>query len=264
MNFRKIILSKRLYLAVLAKTLIIFMAVLTISVAIGAWNKIKESKYIGQEIETRNTIMVSDQAEVYAKPDLAIVQFSAVTEAKTVSQAMSQNTAKMNAVISAIKGLGVDEKDLKTTSFNINPLYQYEKETLYGTGKRTLYGYEVNQSLEVKIRDLSKIGQLIEGAAAAGANQVGDLWFTIDKEDELKAQAREEAIKKAKLKAEILAKQLGVKLVRIISFSESGEVPSYYFEKSGYGIGGGAASTPQIETGQNKIEANVAITYEIN
>jgi len=264
MNFRKIIPSKRLYLAVLAKTLIVFMAVLTISVAIGAWNKIKESKYIGQEIETRNTIIVSDQAEVYAKPDLAMVQFSAVTEAKTVSQAMSQNTAKMNAVINAIKGLGVDEKDLKTTSFNINPLYEYENKTLYGTGKRTLYGYEVRQSLEVKIRDLSKIGQLIEQAAVAGANQVGDLWFTIDKEDELKAQAREEAIKKAKQKAELLAEQLGVKLVRIISFSESGVIPSYYLEKGVYGMGGGADSSAQIETGQNKIEASVAITYEIN
>jgi uncharacterized protein YggE len=258
MKFKHIIPSKRLYLAVLAKTLIVFMAVLTISVAIGAWNKIKESRYIGQEIEIRNTITVSDQAEVYAKPDLAMVQFSAVTEAKSVSQAMSQNTAKMNAVIGAVKNFGVDEKDLKTTSFNINPLYEYDK-----NGKRTLYGYEVRQSLEVKIRDLSKIGQLIEQAAAAGANQVGDLWFAIDKEDELKAQAREEAIKKAKQKAELLAEQLGVKLVRIISFSESGGIP-YYYEKSGYGIGGGAEAAPQIETGQNKIEANVAITYEIN
>lgn len=262
---KKIFPSKRRYLAVLVKTLIVFMAVLTISTAIGAWNKIKESKYIGQEIETRNTITVSDQAEVYAKPDLAMVDFSAVTEAKTVSQAMSQNTAKMNAVIAAVKGLGVDEKDLKTTNFNINPLYQYEKETLYGTGKRTLYGYEVRQSLELKIRDLSKIGQMIEQATAAGANQVGDLWFSIDKQDELRAQAREEAIKKAKQKAEVLAKQLGVKLVRIINFNENGETPYYFLKESGYGIGGGGeAVAPEIETGQNKIQANVAITYEIN
>jgi hypothetical protein len=216
---------------------------------------------------TGNTITVSDTGEVYAKPDLALTTFSVITEAKTVAEAMSENTKKMNAVIDFVKGQGVEEKDVKTTSFNVYPRYEYQKvETEiypYPPGKRVLVGYEVTQSLEVKIRDMTKIGDIIEGATEAGANQVGDLQFTIDKQDELKQQARAEAIKKAKEKAEKLAEQLGVKLVRITNFSESGVVPYYFgLEKAAVPSAGGG-ETPQIETGENKIEVTVTITYEI-
>jgi len=242
----------------------VFLVTLIISTAVDILNKIKEGKYIGQEIETRNTITVSDTGEIYAKPDLALTTFSVVTEAKTVGEAMSENTKKMNAVINFVKGEGVEDKDVKTTNFNINPRYEYQKvETEiypYPPGKRVLVGYEITQSLEVKIRDMVKIGDIIQGATEAGANQVGDLQFTIDKKDELKAQARAEAITKAKNKAEALASQLGVHLIRITNFSESSEVPVPYALREAAPAGGG---TPQIETGENKIEVTVTITYEI-
>lgn len=235
----------------------IFLIALIISTGVDIRNKI---------IETKNTISVSETGEIYAKPDLALTTFSVITEAKTVAQAVSENTKKMNAVIDFVKGRGVEEKDLKTTSFNIYPRYEYQKvETEiypYPPGKRVLVGYEVTQSLEVKIRDMEKIGDIIEGATEAGANQVGDLQFTIDKEDELKKEAREQAIEKAKTKAKELVSQLGVKLVRIINFSESSVVPiptPYFLEKAA----GGGAEAPQIETGENKIEVTVTITYEI-
>jgi hypothetical protein len=248
----------------------LFLVVLIVSGAVDIKNKIKEGKYIGQGIEAKNTITISDSGEIYAKPDLALVDFSVVTEAKAVSKALSDNTEKMNAVINFIKGESVDAKDLKTTSFNIYPQYEWYKETsceVYPCpeGKRVLVGYEVTQQLEVKIRDLLKIGEIIEGATAAGANQVGNLYFTIDKEEDLKKQARDEAIKKAKAKAQELADQLGVKLVRITNFSESGifPVPSPYYKGEALGLGGGS-ETPQIETGENKIEVTVSITYEID
>lgn len=255
---------------VFAVVLILFLAALTVSVSVGILNKLKESKYIGREVEVQNTITVSDSGEVYAKPDLALVALSVVTEAKEVSEAISENSEKMNAVIAFVKGQGVEDKDLKTTNFNISPRYEWYQETtcLYPpcpSGKRVLVGYEVTQSLEVKIRDMAKIGDILEGATKEGVNQVGDLYFTIDKEDELKSQARKEAIEKTKTKAEELAGQLGVKLVRIINFSESGVWPvyaPYALEKAAAGLGGGEA--PQIETGENKIEVTVTITYEIN
>lgn len=238
-------------------TLIVFLAVLTISTAVSVQNKIKEGRYIGQEIETKNTITVSDQAEVYAQPDLALAIFSVKTEKKTVTQAMTENTEKMNEIIDFIKETGVEEKDLKTTTFNIYPRYDYVR------GIRILVGYEVTQSLQTKIRNLEKIGQIIQGATDAGANQVGDLQFTIDQPDEFKKQAREEAIKKAKDRAEEIADQLGINLVRITNFSESGQLPRYdYALKETTGLGGGAV--PQIEIGENKIEVTVSITYEIN
>jgi uncharacterized protein YggE len=249
----------------------IFAILLLISLivwfSVDVCNKIKEGRYIGQEIEAKNTITVSDKGEIYAKPDLALANFSVISEAKQVAEAMSENTKKMNAVIDFIKGKGVEEKDLKTVRFNLYPRYEWlEKEACLPPcpqGKRVLVGYEVEQTLEVKIRDLSKIGEIIEGATEAGANQVGDLQFTIDKQDELKKQARELAIEKAKNKAKELASQLGVKLVRITNFTESSAVPipySYSLEKAA-GLGG--EEIPQIEKGENKIEVSVSITYEI-
>ena len=249
--------------------LLIFSLIVWIGVDIS--NKLKEGRYIGRDIELRNTIMVSGTGEIYAKPDLALTTFSVVTEKKTVAEAMQENTKKMNAIIDFIKEQGVEKKDLKTTTFNIYPRYEwYEKGTscIYPcpSGKRVLVGYEVDQSLQVKIRDLGKIGDIIQGATEKGANDVGDLQFTIDNQDELKKQARKEAIEEAEAKAKELASQLGIDLVRIINFNESGVVPfPYYSVEKMTGLGGGEeVSVPQIETGENKIEVTVTITYEIN
>lgn len=246
---------------------VLFLAVLIVWFGVGVLNKIKEGRYIGQQYEVK-TITVSATGEIYTAPDLAIVDLSVVTEAKTVAEAMSENTKKMNTIIDAAKKQGVEDKDLKTTNFYISPRYEWyqEEKCLYPpcpSGKRVLVGYEITQTLQVKIRDLTKIGAILQGATDAGANQVGDLQLTNDKQDELKKQARDEAIQKAKTKAQDLAEQLGVKLVRITNFNESGVVPTpiYMMEKA---VGMGGAEAPQIQTGQNKIEVTVSITYEIN
>jgi len=265
-NFKNLREKNKILFTGLLIILAVFLLALTVSTIVGIQNKIKEGKYIGQEIETKNTITVSDKGEVYAKPDLALTDFSVITEKKTVAEAMSENAEKMNAVIDFIKEQGVEDKDLKTVNFNIYPRYEwYDTIQFYPQGKRVLVGYEVQQSLEVKIRDMEKIGDIIQGATDAGANQVGDLQFTIDNPDELKKQARGQAIEKAKNKAEELASQLGVKLVRITNFSESGVIPYYYGFEKAVGMGGGEeAPAPEIETGENKIEITVSITYEIN
>jgi len=265
-NFKNLREKNKILFTGLLIILAVFLLALTVSTIVGIQNKIKEGKYIGQEIETKNTITVSDKGEVYAKPDLAITTFSVVIEKKTVAEAMKENAKKMNAVIDSVKEQGVEDKDLKTVNFNIYPRYEwYDTIQFYPQGKRVLVGYEVHQSLQVKIRDMEKIGDIIQGAADAGANQIGDLQFTIDNEDELKKQARGQAIEKAKNKAEELASQLGVKLVRITNFSESGVIPYYYGFEKAVGMGGGEeAPAPEIETGENKIEITVSITYEIN
>lgn len=263
-NFRA--RNKNLFVGLIA-VLTVFLAVLVISTGVDIQNKIKQGKYIGKEIETKNTITVSATSEVYAKPDLGLISFSVTNEAKTVAAAINENTKKMNAVIESMKAQGIETKDLKTTNFNIYPRYEWQRVGIppYPEGKRVLVGYEVSQSLEVKIRDMAKIGDVIQAATDAGANQVGNLQFTIDNEDELKKQARGQAIDEAKTKAQELATQLGVKLVRIVNFSESGEtppIPRFYGLEEGIGMGGEEA--PQIETGENKITVTVSITYEIN
>jgi len=219
--------------------------------------------------ESENVITVSATSEVYAKPDLALSVFSVLSEAKTVAEALEDNTTKMNAIIAFVKGQGVEEKDIKTTNFNVSPRYEwYESRSCTSSycpsGERVLIGYEVSQSLQVKIRDLAKVGDIIEGAAEAGANQIGELQFTIDNEDLLKEEARGKAIEEAKAKADSLADQLGIRLIKITHFSESGETPTYYpsYAKSeALGMGGGADVS--IETGENKISVTVTLTYQI-
>jgi hypothetical protein len=258
--------KKKKIIRIFLPALIIFLLLAGFNYLTKAITEIKSWENISQN---NRSVSFTETGEIYAKPDLAIVSFSVVVEKKTVAEAMAENTKKMNAVINSVKSQGVEEKDLKTTSFNIYPRYEYPRTQTeiypYPSGQRVLVGYEVSQRLEVKIRDLAKIGQIIEGATKAGANEVGDLIFTIDKEDELKAQAREQAINKAKAKAKELSQQLGVKLVKIINFSESGNFPIYDYAKSSLGIGGGeAVPAPQIQTGENKITVTVTITYEID
>lgn len=249
---------KKNIITILTITATVFLIFLIVWVGIDIQNKIEKSE---------NTITVSATGEVYAKPDLALTTFSVITEAKTVDEAINQNTTKMNMIIDSVKNQGVEEKDLKTTSFNVYPRYEYRKvETEiypYPPGKRVLVGYEVRQSLQVKIRDMEKIGDIIEQATQSGANQVGNLQFTIDKKDEFKAQARAQAIEKAKNKAKELASQLEIKLVRISNFQESGTIPSYYGLEKIMSSGVSEEAAPQIETGENKIEITVTITYEI-
>ncbi|MFH1509565.1 MAG: SIMPL domain-containing protein [Candidatus Nealsonbacteria bacterium] len=231
----------------------LLLLTLVVSTVIGIGDKLAK---------TENMITVSGVGEIYAKPDLAITYFSVTKEAKTVAEALSSNTKSMNAVIQAIKDQGVEDKDLKTTNFNIYPRYEWTDKTssIYPNGQRELVGYEVSQTLEVKIRNLEKTADILQAGVDSGSNQVGNLQFTIENSDDLKAEAREIAIDEAKSKAKVLAKQLGVRLAGVASFSESGDGIIYFDTRMEATSGG---STPQIETGENKIESRVSITYKI-
>ncbi len=243
---------------VLAVILGLFIITLIISTVIDMRDKMKTSE---------NTITVSDSGVIYAKPDLGLITVAVVTEARIVTEAMTENTKRMNTIISGLKEQGVEEKDLQTISFNIQPRYEWrEASHLHPQGQRVLVGYEVIQNLQVKIRNLEKIGSLIQIATDGGANQISDLQLTIDNPDALRAKAREKAINEAKNKAEELAKQLGVRLVRISSFSESGVTPFYVQDSRKEAapmveIMGG--EVVQIEGGENRIEVTVHLTYQI-
>jgi len=236
-----------------AAFLILFLGALTI-------NEIKEGRYIGQESQYKNTIFVSGQGKVLAKPDIGQVVLSVISQATTAAAAQKSNTEKMNKVTKAMKDLGIKEEDLKTASYIIAPRYQYI------SGRSNIIGYEVTQGLEVKIRELDKVGEILGQTASAGANQVGSLTFTFDDPEKLKSEARQEAIDNAKAKAKDLAKSLGVSLGKVTSFNESTSDDStpvpMYSSKEALGMGGGTAA-PDIQTGQNEIQIDVSIAYEI-
>jgi hypothetical protein len=169
-----------------------------------------------------------------------------------------------------LKDSGIDEKDIKTGGYNLYPEYEYHQIECFAypcpTGKSVLSGYTVSHNISLNIRDIDKVGEVLNSLGELGATNVSGVNFSIDKEDDLKAEAREIAIEKAKEKAEALADNLDVKLVRIISYYESG-VPVYAYDISAskaeeYGIGGGRV-TPEIPTGESKLVSTVNITYEI-
>jgi hypothetical protein len=250
---------------VVAVILSIFLVAATIFVLADTLNKLKQT----ERLEPTNTFSVTETGEIYAKPDLAEISFTVLTEAKTVADALNENVAKMNKVINFVKSQGVDEKDIKTTNFSIYPRYEYiyaEPEIYpYPPGKQVLAGYNVNQQIDVKIRNLNKVGDIIQGASDNGANQTGSLQFTIDNQDQVKVQARALAIEKVKNKAKELSSQVGIKLGKITNFSENIYSPWYYGDSLREASGlGGSVPAPQIQTGENKVSVTVTITYEID
>jgi len=208
-------------------------------------------------------ISVSGTGEVYVTPDVGSITISVKTENKDVSVASEENSSKMNDVIEYIKSEGVESKDIKTTGYNISPRYEWNNDT----GKRILAGYEVSQSATIKIRDLSKIGSIISNATIKGANDISSLSFIVDNDEEAKAEAKELAIKDAKEKAKELERLLGIRMVKIVSYSEYSNdyVPrAVYNESISYAKQLDSASfVPTIEAGENKITSTVTITYSI-
>lgn len=266
-NSGKSISEWRSKLAPLLGTLTIFLMVATAVTAVEFFNRLKENRYIGRDLEFRNEITVTGQAEEFIQPDLALINLGVKNEAQTVEEAMSENTQRMNRVIEVLKTeLGLSENNLKTTQFNLSPRYEWRETRDNDSKERVLVGYEVNQSLQVKIREFDKISQVIQQASLLGANQVGELVFTLEDETLVKEVIRAEAITQAQDKAKALAQQLGVQLVRVTSFREdlpvipwaraTGDVAYYDSEES--------VPAPSIQPGENKVEVSVSITYEIN
>lgn len=229
-------------------------------------------RFVGAGIAPGNTITVSGYGESYSTPDIATFSFSVVSEKSTVAAAQDDATAKANATLAYLKSAGVAEKDIQTSGYSINPQYDYVQTVCSGGycpgGKQVLRGYEVRQTTTVKVRDTAKAGDLLAGVGDKGATEVSGLQFTFDDPQQGQLEARGKAIADAKDKVDELAKQLGVSIVRVVSFNESsGGYPTPY----AYGRGGvanmamdsKAEVAPQISVGQNQVSSSVSVTYEI-
>lgn len=215
-------------------------------------------------INNQDRFSVTGSGTVYAKADIANLEVGLSTGAKkTAAEATIDSTKKMNEIIGELNGLGIEEKDIKTSNYNLRPVYNYTNNK-----GQELIGYEVTQNVSLKIRDLSKIGDVIAKTTEKGANQIGNINFTIDDEYELKNQARELAIEKAKEKAILIAEQSGMKLGDIKgvyeSYNDYQPIMAYSNAKMEMGMGGAAdLAAPTIQAGQNEVRVEVTLTYEI-
>jgi len=232
---------------------------------------VDEAKKIGQNDNPYyNSISVDGTGEVVALPDVASFNFSVNETSESVDSAQKLATEKNNKALDYLKSQGIEEKDIKTTSYNINPKYEWQQVPstpgIYNPGKNVLIGYEVTQNTDVKVRDTKKAGEILAGIGGIGISNVSGLQFKVDDDEALKAEARAKAINDSKKKASEIAKSLGVKIVRTISFYENTDQPYY---GDAMGMGGGmmeakvASVAPQLPTGENKIVSKVSVTYEI-
>ena len=242
--------------------------------------EMKSLPFIGRDVPGEfATISVSGEGEAFRVPDIAEISFSIVAEAKDAAGARKLVDEKMKAIHEFLTTSGVEEKDIKNTGYNLNPKYEWKQTSAYTPclsgycppveGKQVLVGYEVNQSVDVRVRKVDDAGLIVGGLADKGASYMNGPTFKVDDEDGVKAEARDKAIKQAKEKAEKLAAELGVELVRITAFNEDGSYPIYNYarEKSAMmamdGMGGGAPAPANISAGENRFTSNVNIVYEI-
>ena len=208
------------------------------------------------------TVSILGEGKATISPDIAAVDLGITTEGSKVENIVQENTNAMNKLLADIKALGIADKDVKTKSYSLQPRYEYDE-----NGKRTSKGYTLSQSIEVKIRDFAKIGNVLETAANDGATNVSDLQFTIDDMEKARAQAREKAISQAKEKAKAIASQTGIKLKKITSvYEDTGSCGTYgcpYAEGMGAGMTAKAVSdiAPTIQSGEQEVTIRITLNY---
>lgn len=246
------------------------MILLSIYVAVKVVSEVKGLRFIGGGTTATNTMAFEGKGEVFAAPDIATISLTIREEAKEMKDAQTKVTTKESAVLDFLDKSGIDKKDIKTESYTSYPKYDYGTPCYSYSSypcrqdSPKIIGYEVSEYVSVKVRDLTKAGEIVKGIGAVGVSDITGPNFEVEKEDALKAEARKLAIEDAKDKAESLAKDLGVRLVRIVDFSEGGNYAIYNYAKDAIGMGGAeSAPNPELPTGQNKITSNVTITYEI-
>ena len=208
----------------------------------------------------QRTVSVSGAGTAYLVPDIAYIYVGVHTEKPSASEAVDENNAQTQKMIEALREFGIDAKDIRTTNFSIWPQDKYDPMTGTPTGEKV---YVVDNTVYVTIRDLDKLGELLDTVIAAGANTVNSVQFDVADKDEALKTARADAVKDAKEKAQELADAAGVKLgeVQVISFYDSTPYPVY--EGKGGGGGVAAEAAVPIQPGQLTFTVTVNVTYEI-
>lgn len=243
----------------MGRILTILALLVTLLVCVKFVSAIKNINHV-TDIAKATTIDVTGEGKAFAIPDIANESFTVEQKAATVHEAQEIVTKKTNDAIAFLKSSGIAEKDIQTTNYSANPQYDYSSYPNGGSPK--LSGYIVSNTVTVKIRDTASVGKIVDGLGSKGVTGLNGPNFTVDDPNAVNAEARAKAIADAKAKAEVLAKDLGVRLVRIVRFSEntSGNYPQPMYAKD---MAQSAGVTPEMAVGENKFTSNVTITYEI-
>ncbi|MBU0611886.1 SIMPL domain-containing protein [Patescibacteria group bacterium] len=221
---------------------------------------------------TENTISFTGHGEVSAVPDIASIYFTISKDAKTVKEAQDSVAQIEKESLDFLRANKIADRDIKASNASFYPKYEYQYDRKICSdvncpppvGRSVIVGYIATESITVKIRNTDDTGKIMQGLGELGVSDLNGPNFAIDNEDGLKAEARKKAIDDSKSKAKVLAKDLGVRLGKITSFSESGNYPMPIYGKAMMALDAVAESVPaEIPKGENIITSDVTITYEI-
>ena len=201
---------------------------------------------------------VSAQAEARRVPDVATISAGVVTQAADGNTAMRQNAEQMAKVMVAIKAAGIAEKDIQTSGISLNPQYRYVENEA-----PSITGYQATNTVSLKVRDITKLGKVLDSLAAQGANQINGPSFQIDQPEPVYDEARLAALKKAKDRAETYAKALDLKVRRIISISEGGGGGFRPVPMMAMSARGKAEMDTAVSPGETEVSVSLDVVFEL-
>lgn len=205
-----------------------------------------------------NTISVSGTGTAKGSPDIATVNIGVMTRNDDPTKAVNENNGKMNAIMNAMKELGVEAKDIQTTNFSIRAEQQYDQK-----GKITNVTYVANNSVSITVRDLNKVGEVLGKSVSNGANSINGVNFGVSDPEKLQTQARDKAMANAKAKADQMAKAAGASIDKVMTISEvSYNSPSPLALNAGVVRAADVESVP-VASGQFEVSVQVSVVYII-
>ncbi|MDD7910259.1 MULTISPECIES: SIMPL domain-containing protein [Pseudovibrio] len=209
-----------------------------------------------------HTITVSGSGSVSVVPDRAIVVSRVVTQKASAQEALSENSQQVKALIEQIQAAGIEDKNIQTSGFGINPVYDNSRQSRENGEAPQIVAYRVSNGVEVASDDVSKLGALLTSMVDAGANSVGQISFVVSEPEEKLDEARQMAVKDALRKAKLYAEAAGVELGDILTINESGS-GNYPRPEVMYMARAAMDKAAPISAGEEQLSANVVLTIEL-
>jgi uncharacterized protein YggE len=202
---------------------------------------------------------ISATGTVSRVPDLAIISAGVVTRSATATGAIADNAARMERVRAALRRAGIEDRDIQTSSINLNPDYRYQEGQ-----PPVLTGYNASNNVSIKFRDIRRSGQILDALVAQGANQINGPSLTIDKPEAAYDEARGKAIAVGRARADLYARNLGMRVVKLLSVSETGgsRLPMPYMRDVAMAAQEGSAKTG-IDPGSQDLEVTLTMSFEL-
>jgi hypothetical protein len=207
---------------------------------------------------TPTTLTVAAEGRVTRAPDIAEVSGGVVTSAPTAAAAMAENTVRMNAVVAAVKKAGIADRDIQTTGLNLQPQYRYADNQ-----PPVLTGYQVTNTVSLRLRKLGEAGRLLDTLVGVGANQIGGPNFSVDAADEALDEARVAAVKMARTRAQLYAQAAGLRIKRIVSISENGAIEPGPRPMMVMARAVRTEAAPMVAPGEVALGVNVTMVFEL-